>query len=265
MPATYNERPIRRYVSWLLDRRPNVLVNTTPTFSPREHMINFYLKKKGFGCVVSGANPLNPSWCPLGGWTKIWKFCTPNELQDFESQYAYVENSLLKFNPPFGSNGKIRYLKYVASRKVAVCFRTKIINLEDTGAPVDMYVTRSDYRIYAAYIYLVPTAEGVKYEISDVCTGNYIRTPHTEDFVVAVVDAEAEKATLYGKNGSVLAEINLGYMTTDTLTYCIDVIEENRKKEAGPIPGLTVKEDFRKLQEFYIVYDTEVDWVAVLE
>jgi len=249
MPATYNEKPLRDYLKWLTELGGFPLTNTTPTHVTREHWLNLYLRKIAPACVVSKINPNNPIWAPAEGWTKLWRFCTQEDLKyagnDPEAtRYAYVANKLLHFSPPANDIGGVRrWLELAYLDRAAVCLKVKVVKCLP-GNTADFISVNLSWK-YSFYIQYNP--DSGKFEIVDGHGGGVVGSfPYTEDWLVIVADGLQGKVWVYDKHGNRLAEANLVYSGYVGPGYGVSIYELNEYDGA-------------------ITTDVEVDWIALLE
>lgn len=191
----------------------------------------------------SGLDPNDPTWCPSEGWDKVWQFDTEDELNDFanyENRNTYVENSLLKFNPPAGDYGEAtnRNLENVATR-IAVCLKVSAIS----GDYVDPFGIHSDdgNRLYTVDLYAFHSSNELM--LYDDIGGNSVTFNNPNDYIVIVFDRSTGKATVYDKNKNVLAELQCSY-------------------ESGYwVEQLIITREYNNYNSW--TTDVEVDWVAV--
>jgi len=194
----------------------------------------------------SGIDPNDPTWCPPEGWTKIWKFLTEDELEDFtqgDYYYAYVENGLLKFDSvTSGYAYAEREIYFIYAKRVAICFR---INIKISNVIYGFLLVRSENGTIGrtASLYTV-SGDTSKIELYASISQDRVVFNNPNDFIVLVYDYDERKTKVYDKNKNLLAEVTMGDGAVDVKKYWIQLLEYT---------------------ESDCEYDLEVDWVAIQE
>ena len=171
---------------------------------------------------ASGIDPNDPTWMPPDGWTRVWEFTDPaevNEVFNYPSGYEVVENDVLSWALPEGvSVGAERYIENQSWTRAAVCLKIKITEVLQN---------------YRGFIYFNPVPApnepvGVDFNLTagstDVTvvdwaeTGSATFTPPDDWIVIVVENALGGSAwcRVYDRYRNVIAEVGLGKGTTLT-------------------------------------------------
>lgn len=221
----------------VLERTEQKVITTTPTQLSDNINISEYTTN------ASGIDPNDPTWAPADGWTTVWEFKDPAELDDFanmEQTYAYVENDELLFNPPSDHFGIASRSDSYPIKKFAICIKTTILS----AGLGDIVEVESDDGIYKKALSFRLTNTG-RLRLIDYINGNYVDFDNPNDFIIFVVDFENNVARVYDRNKNILAELNLSSEPYTGAGYYIYIWEYNEYQ------GITD--------------DVEVDWIAIKE
>jgi len=195
---------------------------------------------------ASGLDPNDPEWMPEDGWTTVWEFKDPAELDDFANSIkedAYVENDVVKFNPQEDDRACIE--RYVDSiyKKVAICLKVNVIFTVGSYSIIEGTIQDGTY---LHSILLTTIADDVtKLRLVDWGSATSIVFDNPSDWMIVIIDYVNEIAKVYDKNKNVIAELNITPESYTTTGSRIQVCEENHTN--------------------FIVNDVEVDWIAVKE
>jgi|GEM_PF-4904167 len=189
-------------------------------------------------------DPNDPTWCPPEGWTKVWKFLSEDELNDFANyikENAYVENGVLEFSPPDGLWGCAE--RYVSGTHLVRCAGCIRISVSQCTANTPFFFPSNTFegKDYLPRTTLEPSNPN-KLRFTDAITGDYLTFDNPSDWFVVVFDFIEEKAKAYDKNKNLIAEFSFTYRSYTGHEYYFIIREAN-------VEGTR--------------FDVKVDWVAV--
>lgn len=223
------------------ERIEQKVVTVTPTQLSDNINVSEYVTN------ASGIDPNDPEWRPEDGWTTIWEFKDPAELNDFANYSRFsasVENDKLIFNPPEGDYGQAYRIVSSIYRKVAVCLKVKVLQVADIEDMILHTAVADGSNEYTPSLYTVAN-DTTKLKLLN---GSVIIFDNPEDWIVYVSDIDNGTIRIYDKNKNVLAETEQAPAESTELGSMIRIIEDNYPTSA-----------------LYVVTDVEVDWIAVKE
>jgi len=187
-------------------------------------------------------DPNDPTWTPAEGWDKVWQFESSSEISDFGNNgydYAYVEDGLLKFNPPSGDSGHISRADSYRYKRVAIAFRIKIISISKVIRT--MYVVKRA-NTHSSYTTIIDAYSQTELRLRDEGSGSSVVFTNTENWYALVVDYDVMKARVYDINKNLIAEVDVTWESFASYSDMIYIYEYNTSD---------------------LVEDVEIDWVAI--
>jgi len=176
---------------------------------------------------TSGTDPNDPVWAPYGGWSRIWSFTSEEELNSYATSkfYAYVEEGVVKFNPPEDDAGDcVREEIGQRTHRVAICLRVepKLVSGERNALLV-VY-------LYEAY----PTEDRIDNFVlenhpsdSSKLVINEVEFTRPQDgWIVVVCDSREHKVRVYDRNKNLLVEAD-AYIYSGSNVTVVDVSSPN--------------------------------------
>ena len=199
---------------------------------------------------VSGINPYDPAWMPPDGWTHVWEFTDPhqvNEAFNFPCKREVVEGGVLSWALPEGmSAGAERFIENQSWTRAAVCLKINIMEvLADYGSFIyfNPVPTTNDF----AYVDFNLTAGSTDVTVVDgVGTGSATFTPPDDWIVIVVENVPGGSAwcRVYDRNKNIIAEVGLEKRTTVPPAYEDMWFEVHNATADG-------------------TWDIDIDWIAL--
>jgi len=186
---------------------------------------------------------------PTGGWDTIWRFTSTLEIDDFANySKAYTDIDVIDnakfmvFNPPDGEIGNARRLESdKVWARVGVALKVSLDTMEVATTICSVYTSDG---VNYAYVSITTIAGNLSQLKLSEYTGNaQVFDIPPDGYIILIVDFESMTATVYDKDGNVLAQIPIGVTSSDITEAHVGIWEEN-------ISG-------------HVVENIDVDWVAV--
>jgi hypothetical protein len=163
---------------------------------------------------ASGLDPDDPAWAPPDGWTKVWEFKSPSELDDAFTTMAFVSvgNDQLLFDPPSGTWASVeRYVTGRYYKKVAIC--VKMLEYNTIGGYPNI-LSGDSYQADTGgidyYVNLPVGSPGLI--LGDNVSGREITIPLPQDWFVIVaeyIEGGGGYLRVYDNNKNLLGELQL--------------------------------------------------------
>jgi len=212
--------------------------------------VNFYELYMGLVTKPPRFDPYDPCWMPSDGWTKLWDFDDPSEIDDFAnigSLYAYVEDSILKFNEPYGEVGyAVRVTTTDNFDRVAIAFRLPE-RVPQTDILTAFTIARQDGSKGMVIYVIISNNDPTKIFLLDMVSSTVVAIPYNGEWRLLLIDFVNKVARIYDQNHNVLGEITLTEESTTEVNYEIDVYDYNYYQVDTT--------NYGRLQNF-------VDWIA---
>ncbi|OYT55252.1 MAG: hypothetical protein B6U76_06590 [Desulfurococcales archaeon ex4484_217_2] len=186
---------------------------------------------------------------PTGGWDNVWRFTSTLEIDDFANySKAYTDIDVIDnakfmvFNPPDGEIGNARRKEDgKVWARVGVALKVSLDTMEVATTICSVYTSDGTNYAYVS----ITTMEGnlSQLKLSEYTGNAQVFDIPPDGYIILIVDFESMTATVYDKDGNVLAQIPIGVTSSDITEAHVGMWEEN-------ISG-------------HVVENVDVDWVAV--
>ena len=186
---------------------------------------------------------------PTGGWDNVWRFTSTLEIDDFANySKAYTDIDVIDnakfmvFNPPDGEIGNARRKEDgKVWARVGVALKVSLDTMEVATTICSVYTSDG---VNYAYVSITTIAGNLSQLKLSEYTGNaQVFDIPPDGYIILIVDFESMTATVYDKDGNVLAQVPIGVTSSDVTEAHVGMWEEN-------ISG-------------HVVENVDVDWVAV--
>jgi hypothetical protein len=164
---------------------------------------------------ASGLDPDDPAWAPPDGWTKVWEFKSPSELDDAFTTISYVSvaNDQLLFNPPSGKTAYVdQDISGIYYKKVAICLKMQEYNVSGLNV-ILLEVVSDKANVGGIYADVFVTKDSPQLLLLDDVSNNQIVVPIPQDWFVIVAEYTEPSGgylRVYDSNKRLIAELPLG-------------------------------------------------------